>query len=136
VFVDEAGFKLTMTRGRGRSRRGSKAIQIVRKGEKYFARFARENLSFVIHVCVSTGEAKNITLIAAISPTRGLIYHEIHVEGTDGDRFTTFIHNLLRTPVMNERKIRRKKNRLASLAVHSHSMLLVFVRRKQSHYHG
>jgi transposase len=42
------------------------------------------------------GDNSNVTLIAAISPVYGLIYHELHLGGTDGDRFSTFIENLLR----------------------------------------
>jgi hypothetical protein len=69
VFLDEAGFKSKVIKGRGRSRIGSRAVIMTRSGDN-----------------------ANVTLIAAISPTAGVLYHELHVGSTDGDRFATFIY--------------------------------------------
>jgi transposase len=58
--------------GRARSRVGTRAVILARSGDN-----------------------ANVTLIAAISPTAGLLYHEIFLGTTDGDRFANFISNLL-----------------------------------------
>ena len=56
IFLDESPFSMTLMRRRGRSRRGHPAIGVV-----------------------PAIRGKNHTVIAAISPTLGLVHHHIHV---------------------------------------------------------
>jgi GAF domain-containing protein len=56
IFIDESPFSFCITRTRGRSRKGQPAITITPQIR-----------------------GKNHTMIAAISPTRGLLYHAVHV---------------------------------------------------------
>lgn len=56
VFIDESPFSMTLIRRRGRSRRGQPALGVV-----------------------PAIRGKNHTVIAAISPTLGLVHYQIHV---------------------------------------------------------
>ena len=91
IFIDETPFNFNIIRRRGRSRKGQAALGVV-----------------------PAIRGKNHTVIAALSPARGLLYYEIHVtaptdefinkksnktkktapKGVDRERFRTFLINL------------------------------------------
>jgi transposase len=99
IFIDESSFSFNIMRTRGRSRRGEPAIGVV-----------------------PAIRGNNHTVIAAISPTRGLIYYEIKItepdtefirkrsnkkkktgpKGVSRDIFRTFLCNLFATPTFRD----------------------------------
>ena len=72
IFVDEAGFNVSMRRNRGWSRRGSPA-----------------------NVNVSTIRSKNYSVCAAIS-SEGILIHEVRDKAYTGRSFANFIEDLLK----------------------------------------
>jgi hypothetical protein len=95
IFIDESPFSFCITRSRGKSMKGEPAI-----------------------ITTPQIRGKNHTVIAALSPTRGLVHFEIKVtepdvqfirkrskkkkktapKGVDRDRFRSFLINLFATP--------------------------------------
>lgn len=71
IFIDETGFNLWLCRTRGRSQRGQRAVRIVnhRRGN-------------------------NLTIVFAVSNTRGLVHYEICEGGMDGERFVNLLQNI------------------------------------------
>jgi hypothetical protein len=101
IFIDESPFTFCITRTRGRSRKGTPAI-----------------------TTTPQIRGKNHTVIAAISPTRGLLYHAVHVtqpneefisrrkgskkrktgpKGLTRDVFCSFLIDLLARPPLSDR---------------------------------
>ena len=72
IFVDEAGFNVSMRRNRGWSRRGSPA-----------------------NVNVSTIRSKNYSVCAAIS-SEGILIHEVRDKAYTGRSFSNFLEDLLK----------------------------------------
>ena len=70
IYVDEMGFNLYASRAYGRAPRGQRVHRIV------------------------GGQRGNITLIAAISNTGGLVYHETHTQSVKKEIFTDFLTSL------------------------------------------
>lgn len=52
-------------------------------------------------VTVPKGDNGNVTLIAAVSPTQGVLYYECYTGGTNADRYSMFIQSLLQIPMVN-----------------------------------
>lgn len=80
VFLDEAGFNLHMNRGRGWSQKGRRAV-----------------------VHVPADRKRNVSVIGAISPTRGLLKFDVFTGATTGDIFSNFFSELLREPAFQVR---------------------------------
>ena len=79
IFVDETPFNLLIRRGRGRSKVGTRAS-----------------------IIVPCAKGNNVSCIAAMSPTRGLIHYELNLTSTDGNAFKKFISNMIKNnPVMS-----------------------------------
>lgn len=81
-FIDEAGFHLGMHRGRGRAPRGNPAI---------------ETVSYI--------KSKNTTVLACISPTRGLVQYQIIEGSANSAIYAEFVTKLLARPEFNEAMI-------------------------------
>lgn len=73
LFLDETGFNLHLRRGRGRSRKGRRA---------YITRPANKK--------------GNISALAALSPTQGLVKYEVRDGAFDGEAYADFVRELLR----------------------------------------
>ncbi len=105
VFIDESPFSMTMMRGRGRSRKGQPALGVV-----------------------PAIRGKNHSVIAAISPTAGLLHFIIHTakpeeefiskrkgskkkktapKGVTRDVFRSFIIELLALPFFSDASVKR-----------------------------
>jgi transposase len=98
IFIDETPFSFCIMRSRGRSRKGQRALGVV-----------------------PAIRGRNHTVIAAISPTHGLIHYEIKItepdqqflnkkskkkvktapRGVDRERFRQFLINLLALPLFH-----------------------------------
>ncbi len=72
IFIDETPFSLGIRRGRGRSKKGTRAT-----------------------INVKQVRAPSITAICAMHAERGLIYYETLTGATNGERFKQFLSNLL-----------------------------------------
>lgn len=71
VYVDECGFNLYTRRTRGRALVGQRAVR---------------------QVAASRG--RNLNLLMAISPTVGVVYHEVVIGSVNGELFGRFVDNL------------------------------------------
>jgi len=80
VFIDEFGANLHTYRKRGRARIGKRAEETV-PGQK----------------------GANVSIIAAISPTNGLIHYKASLESTDSDVFAGFMNELFTFPRFQQR---------------------------------
>ena len=83
IFIDEAGFNINQHRGRGRSRKGQKAYYLVR----------------------GTGHGGNISVIGAISPTKGLVHYQVRLGATTGTVYSKFIQELVRTHTLRSQSM-------------------------------
>jgi transposase len=77
IFIDEAGFNLWTRRGRGRAKKGERAL-----------------------LRVPNSKGRNITVIAAISPQYGLIHSQVRLGSTTGSVYAQFISDLLKRELM------------------------------------
>lgn len=75
LFVDESGFNLHIRRSRGRSTSGTKAVWVA-----------------------PNARGRNVSIIGVLSPKYGMIFWKKYVGGTDAQRYTQFLTELLREP--------------------------------------
>ena len=73
IFIDETPFSLGIRRGRGRSKKGSRATVIVK-----------------------AVRSPSVSAICAMQADRGLLYYEVSMGNNDASRFNKFIANLLK----------------------------------------
>ena len=71
IYIDESGINLWTRRDRGRARKGQRAYNVV-----------------------GGAKGKNVTLLLAVSPTVGLLYHEITSDNVNRQRFSDFLGNV------------------------------------------
>jgi transposase len=77
IFLDESGINLHMNRRRGRSRVGVKAT-----------------------IETTNSKGGNISLIAALSPTRGILLHRVKTGPVRGKDYADFLKELLQLPAL------------------------------------
>lgn len=80
IFIDESGFNLHLHRSRGRARLGDRAT-----------------------ICTPSARGGNVTLIAAISPLRGLVKYQIVTGSVNQTVYAQFLTNLLAEPAFQVR---------------------------------
>jgi transposase len=82
IFIDETGFDKNIRRKRGRSRKGKGAVQVLK-----------------------TAAGVRLNLCCAVSPRWGIVHYEIITGSYDQYVFSSFLTELMKSPVMQTSKI-------------------------------
>jgi transposase len=113
VFIDEAGFNLSLTRRRGRAAPGQRAVQELPKQR-----------------------GRNMSLIVGAVPSRGVVAASIHLGGTNKTRFAEWLDKELQpkleheglehcTLIMDNVKFHHSAEPAAAAAKHGHTILFI-----------